>query len=238
MYRSRTEYKEAYVKKIVVALALAAVALTAIGCAGKPKPAPAPAPAPAAPARPAPKYEVLDHKSMGLGDIPEWVMVYINEGVTGVEALSRYKDKFVFIGEDSGTNLNALRQWSTGFTVAQDLSRLVSTRVQAKFAGAAAGSPDDEYGRYFENVVKSASDATYSGARKETDFWILKRYFKEDGKTVDREVYDYYVLVSIDQATLKRQIDAVLNGVKPDRPLSREQQTAVDRVKESFYEGF
>ncbi len=44
--------------------------------------------------------------------------------------------------------------------------------------------------------------------------------------------------MSIDQATLKQQIEAVLNGVKPDRPLTKEQQTAVDRVKESFYEGF
>jgi hypothetical protein len=87
-------------------------------------------------------------------------------------------------------------------------------------------------------VVKTASDATYSGARKEADFWVLKRYFKEDGKTVDREVYDYYVLVTIDKETLKKQIENVLNGVKPDKPLTKEQQTAVDRVKQSFYEGF
>lgn len=185
------------------------------------------------------KFDVIEHKASAIGgDIPEWVTVYIYDGNSGVEGMDRYKEKFVFIGEDSGTNLNALRLWAQGFNVAQDLARLISMRVQAKFAGAAAGSPDDEYGRYFENVVKSASDATYSGARKETDFWILKRYFKDDGKTVDREVYDYYVLVSIDQATLKQQIEAVLNGVKPDRPLTKEQQTAVDRVKESFYEGF
>jgi len=230
--------KEAYVKKTLVAFSLAALALVAIGCASKPEPAPAAA-APAAPARVVPKYDVLDHKTMALGgDIPEWVSVYVNEGSTGVEALEKYKEKFVFVGEDSGTNREALRQWATGFTVAQDMARLVSTRVQAKFAGAAAGSPDDEYGRYFENVVKSASDASYSGARKESDFWILKRYYKEDGKTVDREVYDYYVLVTIDQETLKKQIDAVINGVKADKPLTQEQQTAVDRVKESFYEGF
>ncbi len=233
-----TDCKEAYVKKTLLAFSLAAVALVAIGCAGKPEPAPQAA-APAAPARVVPKYDVLDHKTMALGgDIPEWVSVYVNDGSTGVEALEKYKDKYVFVGEDSGTNREALRQWATGFTVAQDMARLVSTRVQAKFAGAAAGSPDDEYGRYFENVVKSASDASYSGARKESDFWILKRYYKEDGKTVDREVYDYYVLVTIDQETLKRRVEAVINGVKVDKPLSREQQTAVDRVKESFYEGF
>lgn len=227
-------------KKTILTLSLAAVALMAIGCASSPPPAQAPAPAPKeAPKKAAPKYDVLDTKTMALGgDIPEWVSVYVTDGVTGVEALPKFKDKYVFIGEDSGANKEALRQWATGFTVAQDLARLVSTRVQARFAGAAAGSPDDNYGRYFENVVKSASDATYSGARKESDFWILKRYYKEDGKTVDKEVYDYYVLVTIDKATLQKQLDAVLNGVQPDKPLTKEQQTAVDRVKQSFYEGF
>ncbi len=195
---------------------------------------------------PAPEYQqktdayvVIDHKTKAVGqDVPEWVTRYISDGVTGVEAMDQYKNKYVFIGEDSGTNLNALRQWSSGFTVAQDMSRMVSSRVQARFAGAAAGSPDDAYGRYFENVVKSASDASYSGARKETDFWILKRFFKADGKSVDREEYDYFVLISIDKEILQRQINDVLNGVKVDTPPTKEQATAIDRVKEAFYEGF
>ncbi len=185
------------------------------------------------------KFDVIEHKASAIGgDIPEWVTVYIYDGNSGVEAMDRYKDKFVFIGEDSGTNLNALRLWAQGFNVAQDLARLVSMRVQAKFAGAAAGSPDDEYGRYFENVVKNVADATISGARKETDFWVFKRYYKADGKTVDREVYDYYVLNTIDKESLKKQLDAVLNGTQPDKPQTKEQKAAVDRVKEAFYEGF
>jgi hypothetical protein len=115
---------------------------------------------------------------------------------------------------------------------------MVSTRVQARFAGAAAGSPDDAYGRYFENVVKSSSDASYTGARKETDFWLQKRYFNTDGKSVSREVFEFYVLVSIDKTLLERQISDILNGVKVDTPPTREQATAIDRVKEAFYEGF
>ncbi|MDR1373957.1 MAG: hypothetical protein LBJ24_03200 [Treponema sp.] len=184
-------------------------------------------------------YEVLDHKTMAVGqDVPGWVTRYIDGGLVEVEKMPDFQNKYVFIGEDSGTNLNALRQWTSGFTVAQDLSRMVSTRVQARFAGAGAGSPDDEYGRYFEAVVKNASDATYSGARKENDFWILKRYFAGDGKSVDREVYDFYVLVTIDKNSLEQQINAILNGTRADTPPSREQAVAIDRVKEAFYEGF
>jgi hypothetical protein len=184
-------------------------------------------------------YQVLDHKTKAVGqDVPEWVTWYVSDGLTGVERLDAFKDKYVFIGEDTGTNLNALRQWSTGFTVNQEISRMVSNRVQAKFVGAATGSPDSEYGRYFEDVVKSVSDAQFSGARKENDFWLLKRYFKPDGKTMDREAYDYYVLITIDKSILERQINAVLDGTRADAPLTREQETAVDRVREAFYEGF
>ncbi|MDR2110593.1 MAG: hypothetical protein LBP32_04725 [Spirochaetaceae bacterium] len=224
-------------KKIFIITMITGILVTA-GCASKPKET--------ADQNQAPQYvektetyQVLDHKTRAVGEaVPEWVTRYISDGLSGVETMPQYAGKYVFIGEDSGTNLNALRQWSTGFTVAQDLSRMVSSRIQTRFAGAAAGSPDDAYGRYFEDVVKNSSDATYSGARKESDFWLLKRYFKEDGKTVDREVYDFYVLVSIDRALLERQIDDILNGVTPDIPPTREQATAIDRVKEAFYEGF
>jgi hypothetical protein len=220
---------------LIISLVLAALLFAA--CAGDPEPAPL---------GPAPEYQqqtdaytVVDHKTMALGqDVPEWVTRYMSDGVGGVEAMPLYEGKYVFIGEDSGTNLNALRQWSTGFTVAQDMSRMVSTRVQARFAGAATGSPDDEYGRYFESVVKSASDASYSGARRETDFWVLKRFYEADGKKIDREEYDYYVLVSIDKELLQQQIDDVLDGVELDTAPTEEETTAYDRVKEAFYEGF
>jgi hypothetical protein len=224
-------------KKILFVLFAAVLAFSA--CSSKPR-------TQAEPLAPAPQYiertetyVVLEHKNTAVGqDVPDWVTRYIAGGLSGVEAMPEYEGKYVFVGEDSGGNLNALRQWSSGFSVAQDISRMVSRRVQDRFAGAAAGSPDDAYGRYFENVVKSSSDASYSGARKETDFWIKKRYFKADGKTVDREVYDYYILVSIDKTLLEQQINNVLNNVSADVPPTREQATAYDRVKEAFYEGF
>lgn len=220
-------------KKAILIVSLVAASVAVISCAG------APDKKPDAMKKAVAKFEVIEHKASSIGgDIPEWVTTYIYDGNTGVEKIDKYKDKYVFIGEDSGTNLNALRMWAQGFNVAQDLARLVSMRVQAKFAGAMAGSPDAEVGRYFENIVKNVADATITGARKDTDFWIYKRYFKDDGKTEDRVVYDYYVLTTIDKEMLKKQLDAVISGAKADKPLTKEQSTAVDRVKEAFYEGF
>jgi hypothetical protein len=217
-------------RMIVAALVLAAVFA---GCKSKPEPAPEYAEKTDA-------YEVVDHKTKALGQgVPDWVTWYISDGLTGVETMEPYKDKYVFIGEDSGTNLNALRQWSTGFTVNQEISRLISERVESKFAGAAVGSPDAAYGRYFENVVKSVSEASFSGVRRESDFWLLKRYFKADRKTVDRESYDFYVLMTVDKAVLERQINAVLDSAKAADPAqTSEQKRAIDLVRQSFYEGF
>jgi hypothetical protein len=224
---------EERMKKLALAVALVA-ALLVSACSGGPKAAKAPGYV-----EKTDTYILVDHKTKAVGqDVPDWVTLYISDGLHGVEAMDQFKDKYVFIGEDTGTNLNALRQWATGFTVAQELSRMVSTRVQEKFAGAAAGSPDDAFGRYFENVVKTVSESQFSGARKENDFWLLKRYYQADSKKVDREAYEYYVLVTIDRETLERQISGVLESAEQDPAQTSEQQTAIQRVKEAFYEGF
>jgi hypothetical protein len=224
--------------KKMIAPVLAGALLIINGCAGNPKAASTLGPAPEYVEK-TEVWQVLDHKTKATGqDVPEWVTRFISDGLTGVEAMPDYEDKYVFIGEDSGTNLNALRQWTAGFTIAQDFSRLVATRVQARFAGAAAGSPDDVFGRYFENLVKTTSDAVYSGARKETDFWLLKRYFQADGQTVDREAFDFYILVTIDKELLQKQITDILNRVQRDTTSTREQTSAIDHVKAAFYEGF
>jgi hypothetical protein len=184
-------------------------------------------------------YTVVDHKTKALGEeIPEWLSRYINGGLSDIENMGEYKDKYVFIGEDSGSSLNALRQWSAGFSVAQDFSRLVSSRVQARFAGAAAGSPEESYGRYFEDAVKTSSDASYTGAQRESDFWLLRRYFEEDGKTVKREVYDFYVLISIDRPLLERRLKEILEGIRPEPRPARDQAAAVERIRENFFEEF
>lgn len=217
-------------KKLVIIACVAAVVFATFGCASS-------APKMAGGVQPA-KYEILDHKTMGLTDVPTWVTTFIAEGIRAVEAMPQYKGMYVFIGEDTGTNRSALLNWVANFNLAQDLAKMVSLRVQTKFAGAAAGSPDDAYGRYFENVVKNTANATFTGARVETNFWILKRYYKPDGKTVDREVYDAYVLVTIPKAMLDEQLRKILDGTVAEQPMTREQTTAVDRVREAFYEGF
>ncbi|MDR0554703.1 MAG: hypothetical protein LBG76_07900 [Treponema sp.] len=206
----------------------AIIALVSMACASGPKTGPSGV------VEETSEYVVINHQAKDFGgSVPEWVSLYATEGITAVESLDQYKDKYVFIGTDTGKNINALRQWSKNFTAAQEMAVMMTRKVEAKFAGAAVGSPEEAYGSYFESVVKNVSGATFSGARTEADYWILRRYNADQ-----REEYTYYVLITIDRKLLDQQVIGIINGVKADKPLTREQETAVDRVKEAFYEGF
>jgi hypothetical protein len=226
-------------KKILILTAVLAAALFA-ACAGSPRTPEAPGytkdtEAPSSVRGPV----LLDSKTKPIGeDSPEWVRLYLAEGDWGVESLDRFKDKYVFVTVDQGGNLTGLQQWVSGFSVAQNISRLISTRVEDKLAGAGVGGVDGDFARYSENVLTAVSKSAYSGARKEADHWELWRYYKEDGKTTDREEYRVYVLTAIDKVVLQRQVNAALDNAEPDPAQTPELKRAVDLVRETFYEGF
>ncbi|MDR1030478.1 MAG: hypothetical protein LBL76_06350 [Treponema sp.] len=185
-----------------------------------------------------PLYKIIDHKTQALGqEVPGWVNQYENEGVPGVESLPEYQDTYIFIGKHEGTNFNSLQQWSSGFSLSKDLSGLVASRILSRLIKTVTSSPDGEYGRFFEALIKAAFNTVYTGATQEADFWVLKQYFKEDGIAPDRELYDFLILVSIKKATLKLQIDLMLNTLSTI-PLTHSQALSVSHLKETFYDSF
>ena len=80
------------------------------------------------------KTEVLEHKgaALGVNQLPVWVETYIAEGILGVEKLSSYAGSYCFIGEEAGSNLDALQTWVTSFDVPGEIARNVSTRVDVR----------------------------------------------------------------------------------------------------------
>jgi hypothetical protein len=207
-------------------------------CAGMLERGPAPA-LPSLPfARDETPYQIIKHRAGNLEkDLPDWVARYIADGISAVEALPRYANHYVFISVNSGANFVALSHWAAGFTVAQDFSQLVSLRILARFIGDGKRSPDLDYGRYFEAAVRSAADAIYLDAVREADFWLLKRYEAED-ETGPDEAYDFYIMVIIAKDLLQSQLNQVLVNAAEGISLTRDQTGAVNRLRESFYEGF
>jgi hypothetical protein len=211
-------------------------------CAGEPQkivfdPSSSPDPLLINPSDEAPGSETISETQNGPGSsLPLWVDRFLESGAAGVEALASYSGKYVFIAENRGSNFAALGQWASGFAAAQDFPRLAAARIEKKLIAAASLYPDDEYGDFFENFIKAASDAAYSGAVKEETFWIKRgtppglEYLRAG------EVYYFFVLISIDKRALQSQIRDIMATIKAAP--AKDQADTISRIRQIFFEGF
>jgi hypothetical protein len=208
-------------QKISYLLMAILVLAVAVGCKSAPPPAEPKVQEPEA------QYTIIDHKTKDFGGtIPDWV----GKGTIEIEAMDKYKDFYVFIDDQVGKDLEGLKLWSRGFSIASEIARLVTTRVTDKFVGAAAGDKD-ELATYMEEVVKSLSEAQYSGARQEADFWVQRR--KKSDETED---YRYLLLVTVPRDQIDDAIRRALEDAD-EKEKTEEKKTAIQRVKDAFENG-
>lgn len=185
---------------------------------------------------------IVDYKNRDHGEeIPEWVNFFLENNISSIEKLNDNQGCYTFLGINSGTNFQALRQWRDAFNPDLDFARLAAARMEKRFLAFAASYPDDEYGGYFEEMIRAASDARWTGAIKQDDFWIYRHFQGEDeitGTASDKPLYDFLILVVIDKGTLAAQINTLLRNVQSPVPLTRDQRNAVARIQERFFEDF
>ncbi|MDL2229933.1 hypothetical protein LJC14_06760 [Treponema sp. OttesenSCG-928-L16] len=185
------------------------------------------------------EYTIIAHAAgTEEGLIPEWLRIYLQEGISGVEDMPQYKTKYLFMAENAGTNEDALEQWEEAFSVDQDLPLMVSVRMQDRLDRASEGNPDALFGRYYENTLRKTADARIRDGRKEEDFWLKKKFEAPREGEISREEYSFYILVSIDRAELQRQLTPVLSRDDIDPPLRKDEASAVDKMLVSFYDTF
>ena len=194
-------------------------------------------------------WEIINSQNgQGSANIPEWVRWYVDNEINEIEALDRFNGKYIFIGQNGGSNFNALQQWANGYTVEQDLPRLITKRAERRLVSSASLYPDDEYGEYYEFLIRDISNGEYSGAVKEQTFW-LKRKIINITETDDitniparpdtaQERYEFFVLISVEKETLQKQIQGIITGIKTKIPPTKDQAAAIARVKNNFFEGF
>jgi hypothetical protein len=153
-----------------------------------------------------------------------------------IEALPKYKDVYVFKFDESGKSLDGGKMWAQQFTAAATIAQQVQNRVQVKVAGANIGDRN-ETGSYIEMAVKSLSDATFSGYKEAENYWLQRRYYKQDG-SVDREDYTYYSLYTIPRKTLDGLVAKALNDTDTqEKPKTENERAARERVKALVEEG-
>ena len=189
-------------------------------------------------------WEILDYRGKDAGaSIPAWVNYYLEDNILQIENLAEFRNHYVFVSANTGNNFNALQQWMNAFSADLDFARLAAMRMENRFLNAAVLYPDDEYGSFYEALIRAASDTQWSGAVKAGDFW-LQRSFIGMGSNIEDELpetwerYEFLILVIVDKDTMNPQISMVLQNVEAPSPLSRYQRNAVNRVQENFFEGF
>ena len=182
-------------------------------------------------------YIILDYKNKTRGEaIPEWVSLWLDSGVQGVEALNAYNGRFVFVHRNEGNNFNALTLWQNNFLPDLDFPRIAASRIEGRFS-ASVVYPDEEYGDFFEILIRAASDASWTGAVREDDFWVQKRYLPNDDEP-ESENFEFLILVSIAKSNFASQLDELFQKINPNPPPTEAQIAAANRVKDHFYEGF
>jgi len=199
--------------------------------------------------RPVPNYadDVIPEKSIFIGDItqtrggagyahlPGWLFAFINGGIEEVEGMDFYRDKYCFIGTNESGNFGALNKWAENYSVAQDFPRLAAVRIEKRLISAAALYPDDEYGSFYEIMVKKAFDAEYAGAFLEDTFWIKKKGNQSDSSG---EAYEFFVFISIDRITMRNILENMMTEKLALVTPTRAQNTAIKRLQQDFFAGF
>lgn len=189
-----------------------------------------------------PAGEILESQDgFGPAYLPDWMFAFINGGIAETEKLDSYQDKYLFIGKIESDNFNALSKWAKSFTVDRNFPALAAARIEKRLISGSSLNPDDEYGIFFETLVKKAYGGEYPGAVTEEIYWIKIRrspVYGEPAENVLRDMYEFFVLVSIDktamQTIIKNMITETITAVKP----ARAQRAAINRLQQFFFEGF
>jgi hypothetical protein len=157
---------------------------------------------------------------------PAWVKLYIDKGLSALQAQDQYKDKYVVVGEESGVNRQFVLSWADTASAQQRIGALVRTNIASRYeaaitATAQSGAESSAQYRQEINIVLSAIiNVSYSGAQREADWWTLRRRYDPDNKEQYTDEYAAYVLYTIPKTEMNRQIAiAMENAAAKDSAL-------------------
>lgn len=212
-------------KVVALTLCVALALMAVVSCATKP---------------PLRKGEVLiEDKGTAYGvKTPKWVEAAILGGAKDVEKIPDYKDAVVFIAQFEAQNLQSAQLLAERMQAQTELASYLSTRVKDAFKGANVADADSKnFGVYGERFVASVAQATYSGFRKDTDWWVKVQTYTPDNKP-DKQIYRVIQLWTISKAMLQKQFDMMLSGMAGEAAKTPETKRAMDIVQNTVAKDF
>jgi len=170
-------------------------------------------------------------------NLPVWLRAFINGGIEEVEKINSLNGKYVFVGYNEGLNFNALNMWAGNFTAARDTTNLAAERIERRMISSSVLYPDNEYGFFFETMVKSAYKTAYPQAVKEDIFWI-KTIDSDNTEAVRREVYNFFILITIDKTVMQDIIVNIMDEANSAVTPAAAQKNSINRLRQNFFERF
>ncbi|MDR0313646.1 MAG: M48 family metalloprotease [Treponema sp.] len=174
----------------------------------------------------------LENKGTLIGvTTPDWVRLYLEKGVSALQAQPEYNGKYCIVGEESGTNRQFVLAWADQASAQQRIGSLLRTNIANRYTAAVnadattSGSmvtslPASQYQQEIDNILAAVVNVSYSGAQREADWWSLRRRYDPDNKEIYTDEYTAYVLYTVPKAEMNRQIALALEtSVRADSAL-------------------
>jgi hypothetical protein len=104
--------------------------------------------------------------------------------------------------------------------------------------------PDDEYGMFFETMVKKAYSAEYPGVLKENTYWVKllnngDNLSNNDGiVNANTEIYNFFILLTIDKIKMESVISGLMAETMAVVTPTDAQRISINRLRQYFYQGF
>jgi len=179
---------------------------------------------------------IIDFKNTGTN--AEWLYAFLEGGIEAVELKDQYNDKYVFISVNKDENFPILEKWAENYSEIRDFPMLAAARIEKKMILSSSLYPDDEYGLFFERLVKNAFTSLYPGTVKEDISWIKLKSDNENSNNNLNEIYMFFVLITIDKQVLQNQITNMITHVLTSVSPTSAQRASINRLRQTFFEGF
>jgi hypothetical protein len=169
--------------------------------------------------------------------IPEWLMTYNNGGIDAVEKMDQYAGKYCFVGRNKNSNFEALLKWAENYPQTNAITGLAAARIENRLNLNIALYPDDEYGVFYERLIKKSYDMEYPDAVTEEIFWIKKTETTEANSRHD--TYEFFAFVVIDKTVMQEIIKKLIADSRDEDDFpTRAQNNAINNIQQRFFEGF
>jgi hypothetical protein len=151
----------------------------------------------------------LDHAGRALGatELPKWLQTWnTSRSNMAVEKLPEYRGLYCFVEENTGTNLKAVQAWLNTIQINDIIASQISTRVGSTAEAHVDTANNASYSNSITDVMTTTRNATFTAARRESDYWVYWRRYDPDDETKYTDEYSAYILYTMEKDILNQQI--------------------------------